>query len=152
MIQIYTDGSCMGNGKRVNKGGWAYVITTNNEEIYKESGGELCTTNNRMELTAVINALIKVLPDSDSIIEVYTDSSYIVNCYKEKWWKNWEKNNWVNSKKQPVKNKDLWEKLVKYFNKPQYKFYHVKGHNGDKFNECVDKMAVAAATKIGDKE
>lgn len=146
---IYTDGSCRGNGKTENCGGYAFVILNENEEVIsKASKQELNTTNNRMEMKAVINGIseaINCLNSNDFIIEVYTDSAYIHNCRTQRWYKSWKNNGWKNSKKEPVKNKDLWEILSFFFEDKRFIFNKVKGHAGNKFNELVDTMAVAAS-------
>lgn len=152
-IKIYTDGACKANGKKDAVGGWGYVIFHDSEEApAKEgSGGEKNTTNNRMEMLAVINSLAEC-PENERII-VYTDSAYIHNCMKQKWYKAWLSNNWVNASRQPVKNRDLWEKLIPYFENPLVDFEKVKGHSKnenehEKWNNYVDKLAVAAAVKV----
>ena len=149
---IYTDGSCRGNGKTENCGGYAFVILNENEEVIsKASKQELNTTNNRMEMKAVINGIseaINCLNSNDFIIEVYTDSAYIHNCRTQRWYKSWKNNGWKNSKREPVKNKDLWEILSFFFEDKRFIFNKVKGHAGNKFNELVDAMAVAASNGI----
>ena len=146
---IYTDGSCLGNGRTENCGGYAFIILNEDEEIIsKISKQELNTTNNRMEMKAVINGIseaINYLNSNDFIIEVYTDSAYIHNCRTQRWYKSWKNNGWKNSKKEPVKNKDLWEILSSFFEDKRFIFNKVKGHAGNKFNELVDTMAVAAS-------
>lgn len=146
---IYTDGSCLGNGRTENCGGYAFIILNENEEIIsKFSKQELNTTNNRMEMKAVITGIteaINYLNSNDFIIEVYTDSAYIHNCRTQRWYKSWKNNGWKNSKKEPVKNKDLWEILSFFFEDKRFIFNKVKGHAGNKFNELVDTMAVAAS-------
>ena len=151
-FKIYTDGSTKGNGKNFSFGGWAYAIYNEDGKLVSSnSGAEHQTTNNRMELTAIINA-IKEIESYDlseiAMIEIYTDSAYIHNCYKDRWYINWKKNGWVNSKKEPVKNKDLWEILIPYFDKDMFLFGKVKGHANSKENNYVDELAVAASTKI----
>lgn len=153
---IYTDGSCKGNGKLNNTGGYAFIILypdENSDKLnikLKYSQGEKNTTNNRMELSAIIDALkhFYFYSTSPCPVELYTDSAYFHNCYTQKWWKNWVKNGWKNSKKEPVKNKDLWEKLIPYMDNSLITFKKVKGHNGDYWNEKVDSMAQAAAEAI----
>ena len=146
---IYTDGSCLGNGRTENCGGYAFIILNEDEEIIsKFSKQELNTTNNRMEMKAVITGIteaINCLNSNDFIIEVYTDSAYIHNCRTQRWYKSWKNNGWKNSKKEPVKNKDLWEILSFFFEDKRFIFNKVKGHAGNKFNELVDTMAVAAS-------
>lgn len=149
---IYTDGSCLGNGRAENCGGYAFIILNEDEEIIsKFSKQELNTTNNRMEMKAVIIGIseaINCLNSNDFIIEVYTDSAYIHNCRTQRWYKSWKNNGWKNSKKEPVKNKDLWEILSFFFEDKRFIFNKVKGHAGNKFNELVDTMAVAASNGI----
>lgn len=152
-LKIYTDGSCKGNGGSNSRGGWAFVFINEEEEIIlKLSGGELNTTNNRMELTAVIEAIriAEIFAKSHRVIycEIYTDSAYIHNCIKQKWYKNWESNGWITSKKTPVLNKDLWMQLVPYFEDARFNFFKVKGHTGKQdWNDMVDKLAQSAAEK-----
>ena len=152
-LKIYTDGSCKGNGGSNSRGGWAFVFINEEEEIIlKLSGGELNTTNNRMELTAVIEAIrvAEVFAKSHRVIycEIYTDSAYIHNCIKQKWYKNWQSNGWITSKKTPVLNKDLWMQLVRYFEDARFDFFKVKGHTGKQdWNDMVDKLAQSAAEK-----
>ena len=134
MIKVYTDGACLGNP---GPGGWAAVVIDGGEE--KEfSGGEPLTTNNRMELSAAINALKNIPELSD--VEIYTDSTYVKNGITS-WIKNWEKNGWKNSQKEPVKNKELWLELLELSKKHKIQWQWVKGHSGDEFNERADKLA-----------
>ena len=134
-IIIYTDGACSGNP---GNGGWgALVIKENNEtELY---GGEHFTTNNKMELTAVIKAL-EFIGDVTVPVEIYTDSQYVKNGITD-WIFGWKKNGWRNSQKQPVKNKELWEKLDLLSGKLNISWNWVKGHNGHPENERVDELA-----------
>lgn len=152
MIEIYTDGSCKGNGKNNAYGGWGFIAIINGDEkepcqIY---GGEKNTTNNRMEMTAIIEAcksyetLLSTFNKDDYCI-IYMDSAYIHNCVSQGWWKKWSINGWINSKKEPVKNKDLWEKLIPYFENKNFSFEKVKGHAGHKYNEIADKLANSGA-------
>ena len=140
-MEIYTDGSTRGNGTNNARGGWAFLIKEENLVI---SGSEINTTNNRMELMAAANALERFEQITEEII-LYTDSAYLCNCWKDEWWKSWLKNDWKNSKKQPVANQDLWERLIPFFEKPNIKFEKVKGHSGHRENEIVDKFATTAA-------
>ena len=151
-VLIYTDGSCLGNP---GPGGYG-VILSYKGHIRELAQGFIHTTNNRMELMAVLKGYlcaIRRLPLEDNLSDytfnIYTDSAYIHNCYKQKWYINWEKNNWVNAKKQPVKNKDLWCDIIELFKLDNVNFYKVTGHSGDKFNEIVDKMAVNFAINGG---
>jgi ribonuclease HI len=136
-IKIYTDGACSGNP---GKGGWGALIQENDDEK-KLSGSELNTTNNRMELTAVIKALEHY--DEAREIEVFTDSKYVMQGITE-WIKNWKNNHWKTSQKKDVKNKDLWVLLDTVSAKHDIKWSWVKGHAGDYGNEIADKLATQA--------
>ena len=138
MIKIYTDGSCLSNP---GNGGWAAIININGE-IKKISGNEKNTTNNRMELMAPINALKNI--NSKDPIEIFTDSKYVKNGITE-WINTWVLNNWKTSKKENVKNKDLWLELHKLNQSLNVKWNWVKAHAGDPLNEEVDMMAKKAA-------
>ena len=137
-IVIYTDGSCLGNP---GKGGWAAVIINDNKEeaIF---GSEKESTNNRMELTAAINALLKIKQDKK--IKIYTDSKYVKDGI-EKWINNWKLNNWKNANKKDVKNKDLWTKLDSLINKKEISWNWVKAHSINEYNNKVDILARNAA-------
>ena len=136
-IEIYTDGACSGNP---GKGGWGAYIKIEDQEI--ELNGSIDnTTNNRMELTAVIEAL-KYLKD-ESNINLYTDSKYVMQGIKE-WIHKWKINNWKNSKKETVKNKELWIELDKLVSIHHINWNWVKGHSGDQGNEKADYLATSA--------
>ena len=138
MIKIYTDGSCLSNP---GNGGWAAIININGE-VKKISGNEKNTTNNRMELMAPINALKNI--NSKDPIEIFTDSKYVKNGITE-WINTWVLNNWKTSKKENVKNKDLWLELHKLNQSLNVKWNWVKAHAGDPLNEEVDMLAKKAA-------
>ena len=138
MIEIHTDGSCLENP---GNGGWAAIINTNGN-IKKISGSEKNTTNNRMELMAPINALKSI--GSDEEIIVYTDSQY-VKLGITKWINSWVKNNWKTSKKEGVKNKDLWTELYNLNKTLKVKWIWIKAHAGNPLNEEVDLLAKKAA-------
>ena len=138
MIKIYTDGSCLTNP---GDGGWAAIINIDGE-IKKISGSEKNTTNNRMELMAPINALKYI--NSEDPIEIFTDSKYVKNGITE-WINTWVINNWKTSKKEDVKNKDLWLELHKLDQSLNVKWKWVKAHAGDPLNEEVDMLAKNAA-------
>ena len=119
--------------------------------IAQDSGGEKGTTNQRMELTAALNACREVEKmDAFARARVYSDSAYLVNCWKQNWWRSWQVNGWKNSKKEPVANPDLWMGLIPFFEKVPngYDFIKVKGHAGNEWNEIVDKMAVRAKESV----
>ena len=138
MIKIYTDGSCLSNP---GNGGWAAIINIDGE-IKKISGNEKNTTNNRMELMAPINALKNI--NSKDPIEIFTDSKYVKNGITE-WINTWVLNNWKTSKKENVKNKDLWLELHKLNQSLNVKWNWVKAHAGNPLNEEVDMLAKKAA-------
>ena len=138
MIKIYTDGSCLNNP---GNGGWAAIIN-DNDEIIKISGGEKNTTNNKMELMAPINALKKI--DKDKKVEIYTDSKYVKLGITE-WIHKWIKNNWQTSKKEDVKNKELWIELFELTKSFEINWIWVKAHSGNLLNEEVDSLAKQAA-------
>jgi ribonuclease HI len=138
MIEIYTDGSCLTNP---GNGGWAAIINKDGE-ITKISGNEKDTTNNRMELLAPINALKNM--DSKSQIEIFTDSQYVKLGITE-WINKWVTNNWQTSKKEDVKNKDLWIELHDLNKSLNVKWNWVKAHAGNLMNEEVDLLAKKAA-------
>lgn len=138
MITIYVDGACSGNP---GPGGWGAACILNDKE-FTLSGGENQTTNNRMELKAAIESL-KLIPLAQPVT-IYTDSQYVKNGITS-WILGWKKNNWVNSKKEPVKNKDLWVELdavIQAHEKVQWEW--VKGHSGNPMNEKVDMLAKRA--------
>ena len=138
MITIYTDGSCLNNP---GNGGWAAIININ-DEIKKISGSVKDTTNNKMELMAPIKALQEIKEKQP--IEIYTDSQYVRLGITD-WVHKWIKNNWQTSKKEPVKNKELWIQLYELTNSFDIKWIWVKAHSGNLLNEEVDLLAKQAA-------
>ena len=138
MIKIYTDGSCLNNP---GNGGWAAIINTNGD-VKKISGSVKDTTNNKMELTAPIKALQEI--NGNEQIEIYTDSQYVRLGITD-WVHKWIKNNWQTSKKEPVKNKELWVQLHELNNLCDIKWIWVKAHAGNILNEEVDLLAKQAA-------
>lgn len=134
IIEIYTDGACSGNP---GPGGWGAVMRWNGHE--KElSGGQHETTNNRMEMTAVVKALEAL--KKPSRVELYTDSTYVKDGL-EKWVHGWKKRGWKTADKKPVKNQDLWQELDDLMQKHDVKLHWVKGHNGHPENERADSLA-----------
>ena len=138
MITIYTDGSCLTNP---GSGGWAAIINENNKKKII-SGNEKNTTNNRMELLAPINALKRI--KSGPKIKIYTDSQYVKNGITE-WINTWLNNNWKTSKKEDVKNKDLWIELYNLTKLLDIQWIWIKAHDGNPLNEEVDLLAKRAA-------
>ena len=146
MYKIYCDGATSNNKKGEGIGGCGWVILKDDEKINEGAMHLEGTTNNECELKAMINGYLQLSPIITSLdeVEFYTDSAYIHNCFSQGWWKKWIVNGWINSKKQPVANKELWELIIPLFNNKQFSFHKVKGHNGDLWNEYVDKLAVSA--------
>lgn len=135
-VDIYTDGACSGNP---GPGGWGSILRYEGHE--KEiSGSEKETTNNRMELTAVIKALAMLKEKCD--VTIYTDSSYVCKAFSEGWIWNWIKKDWKKADKSPVLNIDLWKELLSELDKHEYKFEWIKGHDGHPENERCDRLAV----------
>ncbi len=134
-VTVYTDGACQGNPGR---GGWAWAVPGGRWA----SGADPRTTNQRMELTAALEALRAVPGD----LVVVSDSTYVVNCFRDRWWAGWHRRNWRNSQGKPVANRDLWEPLVDLALRRGAEFRWVKGHGTDPMNMLVDRLAVDAAS------
>lgn len=140
-IEIYTDGACSGNP---GPGGWGAVLFYGDKK--KEISGFVTdATNNRMELLAAIEAL-KALKEPCKV-KLYSDSAYLVNCFKQGWYKNWMKNGWQNSKKQPVENQDLWKELLSLMNTHHVEYIKVKGHADNEWNNRCDELATGEIAK-----
>lgn len=140
-VEIYTDGACSGNP---GPGGWSAIIHTN-DKVVKLNGGEVYTTNNRMELQAVIKGLIYCNKIKCKTIYIYSDSAYVLNPINNKWVKRWIERNWKTQKDEDVKNRDLWEEFVKAYRQikkdKKIRFIKVKGHSGNVNNNIADKLA-----------
>jgi ribonuclease HI len=134
LVVVYTDGACKGNPGR---GGWGAWLSSNGKEI-ELFGGEMNTTNNRMELTAVIEALVSLKRSCE--VEIYTDSQYVRQGITE-WIHNWKKRGWKTADNKPVKNADLWQRLDALRDLHQVDWRWVKGHSGDPGNERADMLA-----------
>ena len=140
-VTLYTDGACSGNP---GPGGWGAILVYGGAE--KElSGGEKSTTNNRMELTAVIEGLSAL--KEPCIVELYSDSKYVIDGLSKGWAVSWRKNGWKKADKKPALNPDLWEKLLNLIEKHQLHYHWVKGHADNPYNNRCDGLAVAA-TKV----
>ena len=137
-VTIYTDGACSGNP---GPGGWGAILMY--EDVKKEiSGAKNDTTNNIMEITAVLEALKLLKVECE--VKVYSDSAYVVNAFNQGWIANWIKNNWRNASKDPVKNKELWQELIALTEKHKVTFIKVKGHSDNEFNNRCDELATGA--------
>jgi ribonuclease HI len=139
-VLIYTDGACSGNP---GPGGWAAILNFNGK--MKELSGHMPgTTNNRMEVFAVISGLGALKEPCD--VEVYSDSSYVVNAFNEHWIDNWQRNGWLTSEKKPVENSELWKLLLQIMKMKKHvvTFHKVKGHSDDPMNIRCDELAKAA--------
>ncbi|MBN1690735.1 MAG: ribonuclease HI [Dehalococcoidia bacterium] len=145
-IIIYCDGACSNNQFRINAGGWGAILRHGKAE--KEiRGGELNTTNQRMELTACIRALEQVKSASYTI-DIHTDSAYLANAINKKWYVKWQRNGWLNYNKKPVENRDLWERLLALLSNYKVNFIKVAGHSGDVLNERADELARRGIAEI----
>ena len=141
-VTIYTDGACSGNP---GPGGWAAVLMYNGQK--KEiSGAQKDTTNNIMEITAVIKGLETLKFPCE--VDLYSDSAYVVNCFSQGWIYNWIKNDWKTADKKPVKNKELWVKLYNLTKKHKVNFIKVKGHSDNEFNNRCDELAREAISRL----
>ena len=135
VVDVYTDGACSGNP---GPGGWGWV----SKDGRSGKGGEANTTNQRMEVEAVLEGLRAI----DGPVNIISDSTYVVKCFNDRWYEGWLKRGWKNSQKKPVANRDLWEPLIELYRQreDELTFTWVKGHSGDEFNEIADQLAVAA--------
>jgi len=141
-VVIYTDGACSGNP---GPGGWGSILMYkgNQKEI---SGGKIDTTNNVMELTAVIEGLR--LLKFPCKVKLYSDSAYVVNAFNQKWIYGWLKNGWKNASKEPVKNKELWQELYNLTKVHEVEFIKVKGHSDNEYNNRCDELARNAIKEL----
>ena len=145
-VTIYTDGACSGNP---GPGGWGAIVLYEDEETpdgqpraEQPRGGERRTTNNRMELTAALEALQRL--DAPARVQLHTDSRYLANAFNQGWLDNWQQNGWKTSSKKPVKNKDLWQKLLTATERHDVEWIWVKGHADNTYNILADELAVNA--------
>jgi ribonuclease HI len=137
-LEVWTDGACSGNP---GPGGWAWATRDGRQG----SGGEPATTNQRMEIRAALEA-VRAL---EGPLVVVSDSTYVVNCFRDGWWRGWLSRGWVNSAKKPVANRDLWEPLITAVrDRGGVTFRWVKGHSGDAMNDLVDQLAVDAGRAV----
>lgn len=142
-VIVYTDGACSGNP---GPGGWAAVLIWNGKR--KEiSGGEPHTTNNRMEMRAVIEAFKAF--KKPCYVKIHSDSALIINAFIKGWVQGWQKNGWRKADKKPVENKELWQEMLEAMAPHKVEWIKVKGHSGHELNDRVDALAVAESKKIG---
>ena len=141
-VTIYTDGACSGNP---GPGGWAAILEYNGAEKMI-SGGDESTTNNRMELTAVIEALLAL--KEPCVVELYSDSKYVIDALEKGWAWGWRKKGWVKSDKKPALNPDLWEMLLGLVSQHELHYHWVKGHETNEKNNRCDQQAVAEWKKL----
>ena len=143
VYQVYTDGACRNNQAPGGQlGGWGCVFV----DGPSYSGADPSTTNNRMELTAAIEALKHTPPNAT--VRLFSDSAYVINAFLQNWFSGWERRGWKNSKGQPVENQDLWRTLRCLADERQVEWVKVKGHAGNRFNETADQLAVSAMSKL----
>lgn len=143
-VEMYTDGACSGNP---GAGGYGTILRYKGKDgIYREkelTAGYRLTTNNRMELLAVIAGL-EALKKSCKV-RICSDSKYFIDAFEQKWIESWQRNNWKNASKKPVKNVDLWQRLLTAMKPHDIELIWIKGHNGHEFNERCDRLAVASS-------
>ena len=151
-MNIYTDGACKDNSRQdgiaEGKGGWAYVMLReipgeDSVVVDKASGHKIGTTNQEMEIIAVAEAF-EALNEKPESINLYSDSAYVINCLKDRWFDKWISNGWLNNKKNPVENREAWERLIDAVEKHRVNFFHLK-RNTTKYIRLVDGMAKQAS-------
>ncbi len=142
LVEIYTDGACSGNP---GPGGWAAILLSRGHEKII-SGGDESATNNRMEMTAAIEALNRLKKPCQ--VRLYSDSAYLVSAFNQGWLENWQRNGWKNAAGDPVSNLDLWQKLLSAAKPHQIEWIKIKGHSDNENNNRCDRLAVAEIKKI----
>ena len=151
-MNIYTDGACKDNSRQEGvaegKGGWAFIILEkspgqDSQVVDKSSGHQDGTTNQEMEIVAVAEAF-EAIVGNPKAINLYSDSAYVINCLKDRWFDKWNANGWLNSKKKPVENRESWERLITAVEKHAVNFFHVK-RNSTKYITMADGMAKQAS-------
>ena len=149
-LEIYTDGSLKRVGRNITFGAWGFIVVQDGHEIYEASGSEYGTTNQRMELEAVIQALnyIITIRRPNENVAIYSDSAYIINCYNQEWYAKWMVNGWVNSKNENVANRDQWQRIIPYFDNFWYTFKKVPAHADVYWNERCDKLVQDTAERL----
>ena len=146
LYYLYTDGS---SSHITSEGGWAYIVLSDEGFITQDYGYEIGATNNSMELKAAVEG-IKHLSNQKCKIELYSDSSYMINSLKNEWWKDWEKNGWKKRNGEVTPNSSLWKELILLLEINEVDFIKVKAHSGDKLNDYCDKLAKEARKSLGE--
>jgi ribonuclease HI len=141
-VTVYSDGACSGNP---GPGGWAAIVIDGGA-TREVSGAEPHTTNQRMEIRGALEGLRAI--DGHRRVDLYSDSAYVVNCFRDRWYERWVKNGWKNSQKKPVENRDLWEALLAETARHTVTWHKVAGHSGDPLNDLADRLAVAAIVQL----
>jgi ribonuclease HI len=144
-VTIYTDGACSGNGTTSSYGGWAVVLLLGTHER-ELSGAERGATNQQMELRAAIEGLRSLRHPCR--VALHSDSSYVVECFRQSWWRRWQENGWRTSKGRPVDNRALWEELLELTAVHEVDWVKVQSHADDELNERCDRLAVAARERL----
>ena len=149
-LDIYTDGSLKKLGNFATFGGWGFLVIRDFNLIWEAAGGEESTTNQRMELTAICEALkyASTARRPCEAVNIYSDSAYAINCYLQGWYLTWQKNGWRNSQNKDVANQDLWIQIIPYFDNFWYRFIKVKGHSSNMWNNRCDDLAQKAADQL----
>ena len=150
--EIYTDGSCKSAGLQTF-GAWGFIVVLDSKKIFYKTGSEIGTTNQRMELLAVVEAMRYIMPlrREHQRITLYSDSAYVINCYSQRWYDKWLTNGWTNSRGENVAHKELWEELIPYFNHWWFSFLKVKGHANTYWNNVCDELVQQEADKLKNK-
>lgn len=150
-VDVWTDGSSMGQ-RGAGPGGWAFVAIIDEKELLERSGGARRTTNQRMEVISALMAL-RAFPEGTTFA-LHSDSAYLINCMRQKWYEQWQANGWRNSRKRPVANRDLWELLIEEAARHDIEWRKVKGHvrvpktDSHRYNARADALAVAAKSEV----
>jgi len=135
-VAMYTDGACSGNP---GPGGWGAILIEADGRERELSGGEPHTTNQRMERMAPIQGLRALTGRRP--VDIYSDSAYVINCFRDRWYERWRRNGWVNSQKKPVENRDLWEALIAEVERHDVTWHKIAGHSGHPLNDRADALA-----------
>lgn len=149
-MEIYTDGSLKKMGATMTFGGWGFIVLKDGKRIYEKDGSEYDTTNQRMELTAIKEAIAyaESVRRPNEPVFIYSDSAYVINCYEQDWYIKWLNNGWRNGQRQEVANQDLWREIIPYFDNFWYHFIKVPAHQQNYWNNRTDELAQGAALHL----